>query len=70
MILPDPSCKPEVEDRRVTFNLSLAEFYKCMVTKVVSQATGRTVFYQHVIVEYKGGLTLIMMMPQIKIKIK
>ena len=60
MISSDPSCKPEVEDRRVTFNLSLAEFYKCMVTKVVSQATGRTVFYQHVIVEYKERLTIIM----------
>ena len=60
MISSDPSCKPEVEDRRVTFNLSLAKFYKCMVTKVVSQATGRTVFYQHVIVEYKERLTIIM----------
>jgi len=50
---PDPSCKPEIVDRRVTFSLDLEEFYRCMVTKVVSATTGRTVFYHHVVVEYK-----------------
>lgn len=49
---PDPTCKPEIVDRRVTFNLSLSDFYKCMITKVVNKNTGRTVFYQHVVVEY------------------
>ena len=53
IISSDPSCKPEIVDRRVTFRLGLEEFYKCMVTKVVSATTGRTVFYHHVVVEYK-----------------
>ena len=53
IISADPSCKPEIVDRRVTFSLDLEEFYKCMVTKVVSATTGRTVFYHHVVVEYK-----------------
>merc|ERR1711936_1170462 len=50
---PDPSCKPEIVDRRATFNLNLEEFYRCMVTRVVSATTGRTVFYHHVVVEHK-----------------
>lgn len=50
---PDPTCKPEIVDRRVTFNLSLSDFYNCMITKVVNKHTGRTVFYQHVVVEYE-----------------
>ena len=33
--------------------MDLEEFYRCMVTKVVSATTGRTVFYHHVVVEYK-----------------
>jgi len=49
---PDPTCKPEIVDRRVTFNLSLSDFYNCMITKVVNKQTGRTVFYQHVVLEY------------------
>jgi len=50
---PDPSCKPEIVDRRVTFSLDLEQFYRCMVTKVVSATTGRTVYYHHVVVEHK-----------------
>lgn len=49
---PDPTCKPEIVDRRVTFNLSLSDFYNCMITRVVNKHTGRTVFYQHVVLEY------------------
>merc|ERR1712001_128632 len=52
---PDPTCKPEIVDRRVTFNLSLSDFYNCMITKVVNQHTGRTVFYQHVVLEYNDS---------------
>jgi len=52
---PDPTCKPEIVDRRVTFNLSLSDFYKCMITKVVNKHTGRTVFYQHVVLEYSDS---------------
>jgi len=52
---PDPSCKPEIVDSRATFNLSLDEFYKCMLTKVVNSATGRTVYYQHVVLEYSNN---------------
>ena len=40
-------------DRRATFNLDLAEFYKCMVTKVENAESGRLVFYHHVVLEYK-----------------
>jgi len=63
---PDPSCKPEIVDRRVTFSLGLEEFYRCMVTKVVSATTGRTVFYHHVVVEYKDRVrvTAQVMMPR------
>jgi len=49
---PDPACKPEIVDRRITFNLSLSDFYNCMITRVVNRHTGRTVFYQHVVLEY------------------
>jgi len=49
---PNPTCKPEIVDRRVTFNLSLVDFSDCMITRVVNKHTGRTVFYQHVVVEY------------------
>jgi len=52
---PDPTCKPEIVDRRVTFNLSLSDFYNCMITKVVNKHTGRTVFYQHVVLEYSDS---------------
>ena len=37
--IPDPTCKPEIVDRRVTFNLSLSDFYNCMITKVVNKHT-------------------------------
>ena len=37
--IPDPTCKPEIVDRRVTFNLSLSDFYNCMITKVVNKLT-------------------------------
>ena len=51
--IPDPTCKPEIVDRRVTFSLDLEQFYRCMVTKVVSATTGRTVYYHHVVVEHQ-----------------
>ena len=52
----DPTCKPEIVDSRATFNLRLSEYYKCMLTKVVNSQTGRTVYYQHVVLEYKDQM--------------
>jgi len=53
---PDPTCKPEIVDSRATFNLRLSEYYKCMLTKVVNSQTGRTVYYQHVVLEFKDQM--------------
>ena len=52
-LLSDPTCKPEIVGSRATFNLKLSDYYKCMLTQVVNSVTGRTVYYHHVVLEYK-----------------
>jgi len=49
---PEPACKAQIEGRKATFNLQLADIYQCMLTKVVNKKTGSKVYYHRVIVEY------------------
>jgi len=52
---PDPSCKPSIEGRRVTFSLKLTDIYQCMITKIVNKQTDSKVYYHRVIVEYDNN---------------
>lgn len=52
---PEPACKPRMEGRKATFELSLDNIYQCMLTKVVNKKTGSKVYYHRVVVEYSDS---------------
>ena len=48
-------CQPTIDENTATFRLSLTDFTRCAVTKIVDQSSGRKDFYHRVVVERDSG---------------
>jgi len=44
-------CQPTVEGNTATFRLSIVDFYRCGLTKVVDKTNGHRVYYHRIVVE-------------------
>jgi len=47
-------CQPTVEGNTATFRLSIVDFYRCGLTKVVDKTNGHRVYYHRIVVEKEG----------------